>query len=408
MNLFASFTKGYYARFGIILQTKKNIIFFLLIISICLIICPLQSELKRYLVILFFISWIFQCLLLINRSFVFFIFRTLILVFLVFEIIFGYLNSKVIISNTYGDGRFIFQENYIYVDSVIGVRVNPNISSVRSTEILYGDTLYDVYYSTDKYGRRISEDTMIIDTTFNKIRTKHAIFLGCSFTFGMGLKYTSTFPYIFEKNHTAYKSYNYSYVGYAPHQNCLLFDNGINTLNNTSVPEDSGFCIYSYFDPHLERVYAGSKYLSWGSDSPDIYIENGQVVRHKRSKIKQYLAWILNNSETCKYFNIEFTYPKNEEFYRRFADIVNYTANKYYDMKPHGKFYVGLYPMSENIKDTTWIKYLNRNITILNVAPPNDYETNLSYKILKDGHPSVKLNEYYERNFSKLIFKSNF
>lgn len=403
MKSLYKFIKGYFTILGKLLQEKKNILFILLIVAACFIIKPIISDFKRYLVIMFFVSWIIQYFLLLKKSYTFFIIRTTVIIFICFELFFGFINSTKITLCTYGNGSFIYQENNIEIDSLIGIRLKSNMTATRSTEILYGDTLYDVYYSSDAYGRRINDKNSLADTI---PKNKHAVFMGCSITFGMGLNYSSTFPYFFENSNKEYQSYNYGYIGYGPHQNCMFFDDGINTLNNTSVPQDSGFCMYTYIDDHLERVYAGSKYLSWGFNSPDIYIENNKLVRHKRSKLKQYLAWILNNSETIKYFDIDFTYPKSEEFYKRFASIVNYTSEKYYHLKPHGKFYVSLYPMKENVNDTAWIKYLNGNITVLRIPPPVDYETSKSYIIQKDGHPTEKLNEYYERNFSKLMFKN--
>ena len=51
------------------------------------------------------------------------------------------------------------------------------------------------------------------------------------------------------------------------------------------------------------------------------------------------MSLIIVNSETLKYFNINFWYPKKTSFYKRFANIINVTATSYWDLKPKGKFH---------------------------------------------------------------------
>ncbi len=79
---------------------------------------------------------------------------------------------------------------------------------------------------------------------------------------------------------------------------------------------------------------------------------------------------------------------------------------KYINIKPLGEFYVGLYPYKYCVLDTSWIKFLDKKIKVLNIPPPIDFETNSSYKIKSDGHPTKELNSYYVKEISKLIFKN--
>jgi len=226
--------------------------------------------------------------------------------------------------------------------------------------------------------------------------------LGCSYTHGTGLDYTSSFPFLFEKKYPEYKSYNFGVNGFAPNQICLLFDEGINIINDNSVAHDSGFCIYTFIIDHLNRVYGSSNCYSFNAGSPDVYVKDTKLIRKKRSEI---ISWLLNNSATMTYFNIHTTYPKNEEFYMRFADIINYTAAKYWKLKPAGEFYVAIYPCSKE-NDTAWVKFLNKKIQVINPAPPADIENNPSYFISNwDLHPTHKLNSYYIEEISKSIIK---
>ena len=385
------------------LLLEKWLQFFLLFCSSMLFLIPqIVSEIKYIFILLFYFSFIVQALLLIRKSYFFFIFRTLLIIFLCFEISFGLLNSKGYNSNNY----LIAVENYWMHDDILGYRHLPNCTKIRSVEIFGKDTAFDVCYSSDEFGRRINDEIKFNNSIReNSFKKKHAVFLGCSFTFGYGLKDSSTFPSMFENLNPDYKSYNFGVTGYGPNHICYQFDDGINIFNNFSVPEDSGFCLYTYIDDHLNRVYGGSDYLKRGENIPEVYVYNNKLVRTQRPYLQRKLTWFLNNSETMKYFNINLTYPKTDKFYKRFADIINYIAGKYWNIKPHGEFYIGLYPC--NPIDTSWIKFLDKRIKVINIQSPIDFETNASYKIKYDGHPTEKLNYYYTKEFSKSIVKKN-
>jgi hypothetical protein len=229
-----------------------------------------------------------------------------------------------------------------------------------------------------------------------KAGNKHILLLGCSFTFGEGLPYHETIGYDFETALKKYNAYNYGIIGSGPHQFALLFKPGIDIINKTAVRQDSGFAIYTYVDDHLNRVYGGSRYLSYGSSSPDVYVENNELIAKKRSGFAFWLNSYSNKSQLLQYFNVAATYPKSEDFYRRFAGIINYTASKYWALYPGNKFLVGLYPAFA--QDTAWVKYLDKNIKVIPVPLPADYHQNpAKYHISMkyDIHPSKYFNQYY-------------
>ena len=180
----------------------------------------------------------------------------------------------------------------------------------------------------------------------------------------------------------------------------LIFHDGVNTLNNLKVREDEGFALYTYLDVHLDRVYGGSNI-----GNPDVFIRNGELLLKKKSLVQKILLVYFGRSETLKYFNISFSYPGTESFYKRFADIINYSAQKYWEFKPEGDFYVGFYP-GFFAKETAWTKYLDKKIKVLYIDSPPDYETNLEDYVIHpkvDRHPSKKLNTYYVNQIMNLI-----
>ncbi|HOY31092.1 MAG TPA: hypothetical protein PKW80_04360 [Bacteroidales bacterium] len=395
----------YKHKLRMLLHQKKVQYFLLFIVFILLILWPVlwpdHIHVKYFLFVFLFLAVALQVLLQIKKSYALFLIKSLLIILIFFEFLFGFFNSGV-------DIKEIKEKNLYLYEWRIGGMFQPNSVRKRFYKLAGNDTIYDLYYSSDRYSRRISEDEDKNESEkeHGLLHKKHAVFLGCSFTFGQGLTFRSTFPEIFHKENPGFISYNYGFIGWCPKQCCLLFDEGVNTLNNSSVPEDSGFCLYTYIDDHLGRVYGDSQVLSWDV-SPAFFIENDRLVFKNHSFIKRQIAWILNNSETAIYNNIVFSYPKNENFYRRFAGSINYMADKYWKLKPYGAFYVGLFPGW--VKDTAWVPFLNKKIKIIPVASPSDYRINISqYELHKeDHHPTEKMNSYYIREISKIICKDH-
>ena len=201
-----------------------------------------------------------------------------------------------------------------------------------------------------------------------------------------------------------YKSYNYGVMGFGTQQVALLFDPQINTINKETVPEEKGFAIYTYIDDHLNRVYGSSGYFRWASPiSPNVYIENDSLVIKEWPKTQLIVAQLLNEINIFYCFNICHSYPKKDSFYKRFASIINYSAKKYWELKPGNHFFVSIYPGYGN--DLNWTQYLDEKIVVLPVNPPSDYDNDKKYKIhpVYEYHPTEVSNEYYVQELAKLI-----
>ena len=347
---------------------------------------------------LFLLSFILQSLLLQKKCYPLFLFRVLIVILLGFQV--GY--------RMYGNTRpsssiRSIGSSYLESDDFLGFRVKPNLHDNWNWAILKNDTLIKVCYSTDSLSRRIPDDAFEYSMTHTH-SGKHALFFGCSFTFGEGLMYSSTFPYLFESLNPDYKSYNYGVSGFGPHQIALLLDNQINTINEETIPEVKGFALYTYIDNHLNRVYGSSECLGWSACRSNVYIENDSLVIKEWPQAQLILAKLLNYINLFNVFDIKNNYPQDASFYNRFASIINYMAKKYWELKPGNHFYVGIYPGYD--KDLNWTPYLDEKIVVLRVAPPSDYDNKDKYKISPyDYHPSGMSNEYYAAELTRLINK---
>lgn len=354
---------------------------------------PFLGPVNRTIITLFLLTYIVQAILLVINSYFLYVVRVFLVVTMCFEFC-----CRLILPT----GAIEYNGNFTVPATLIGFRLRPGSVMEYSTKTIKDDTIYHVYYTADEFGRRIvsTKYLPVMDGQAQTKTARHALFLGCSYTFGSGVDDTSTFPSIFSQKNSDFHVYNYGFSGYGPHQMPLLFKDGINVINDKSVIEDTGICVYTYIQDHLNRVYGGSVYLSYGSNTPDVYIENGNAIYQYRSGFQNSLSKLLNNSYAAKYFNVQLTYPKTIDNYRRFAEIINYTAKQYRNLKPHGKFYVSIFPGEI---DTSWLQYLEREIGVVKVPPPADLDKNQKYKIQGDDHPSYYLNRYYAEKLTDFL-----
>ncbi len=404
--------KIYFAKLKIILQAQIGVYFALSLLSLIYILWITSQSFFTFLThkvaidwvlmglfALFMLTFILQSLLLQKKCYPLFLCRVLI-VFLI-GCQFARPLYKLMYIRMHEGG-----EAYAGPDEVLGSRLRPNLQNAKHWQILGKDTLYNICFSSDQFSRRIPDDGFMKTHPMNEHHPdKHALFFGCSFTFGQGIMYSSTFPYLFEASNPHYKSYNYGAGGYGPHQIALLFDKRVNTVNSESVKEPDGFALYTFIDDHLNRVYGSSIYLRWSPPTPlNVHVENDSLIVEEWPEKQLMKASFLNDMALLRFFDYAFYAPDTEDFYKRFADIINYTAKKYWKVKPGGRFYVGIYPGYSVFLN--WTKYLNEKIIVLNVDAPADFAENPNkYMLYNDGHPSHNINVYYVNEITKQMQK---
>lgn len=387
----------YFQRLSEHLKERKNSTFFLLILTLAVLILPQDIGFFKPFFYLFLLSFVLQQFFLQKNNYGIYAIQTLFLILSGFELLFGVLNKpfqipqKICLTDLYA----LHDKEYLYR------RFAPNCNARAIEGFSEKDIAYSTTYCSDEFSQRISCKSNQ-DTT---IRPYHAIFTGCSFTFGEGLPYEETFPYFFSKEKNNFKPYNCGFSGWSPAEMCLSFDSAyLNSINNNSIKEDNGFCLYTYIDDHLSRVYGDSRHLRAEKNNPSITIENNAINVQMHARPKVLLAALLNGSETARYFNIRLSYPKTEKFYQRFANLINFSAQKYWKMKPAGTFYVSIYP-GDYGTDTSWTKFLDRRIIILKTISPKDYESNKTKYIIHrfDRHPNAQMNAFYAKELINVM-----
>lgn len=249
-----------------------------------------------------------------------------------------------------------------------------SVSSIRLS--LDKDTIYSVTYSTDEKHRRVCN-------LLNDTASKHALFFGCSFTFGEGVNDNENLPFYFHQKNPNYKPYNYGFNGYGPQQMLVyLKDKAI----EKDINEQSGFAFYLYIPDHIRRV-SGSMtfYTSYGANHPYFYLDNRDSLLHNktfktgRNPITNISFNYFSRLRLLQYFNVDL-YPINSSRYKLTAEIINKSYSIYNSKFPNGIFVIILY------KDDYFDKiksYLDKNIETLNY-------TELPKSVLHavDGHPN--------------------
>jgi len=113
-----------------------------------------------------------------------------------------------------------------------------------------GETVFDVSYSTDKNGLRItpngSSDSILV--------------FGASYAFGTGVNDDETMPYELGSL-TGKKVYNFGYTGYGAHQMLSIIENGLHHLPTNPSPKHA---IYLAIPDHVRRT-AGFSDWDWNS-----------------------------------------------------------------------------------------------------------------------------------------------
>jgi hypothetical protein len=124
-----------------------------------------------------------------------------------------------------------------------------------------GSLLYDIAYTIDKQGLRLSSPT----GSQTNPQTPCILFFGDSFTFGEGVRDEESLPYrVTIKSHQAYRAYNFGFLGYGPHQMLAQLQH---ELVKDAIDCTPRYAIYEALPSHVSRAagleawdQAGPKY----------------------------------------------------------------------------------------------------------------------------------------------------
>jgi hypothetical protein len=279
-----------------------------------------------------------------------------------------------------------------------GHRGDPNLGdkpvpSTRKshTHTLDGRTVYDVEYSIDAEGRRVTPQTNVA------ARTDFLVFFGCSYTFGEGLQDDETLPAQAAADAPGSHAYNYGFPGYGPHQ-MLAQLQGENL--RAQVPEAHGIAVYTFIDHHVRRANGTSDAL-WGYlwDGPYFVVGgDGALVRHggfRRDRpLRTFFDYLVSRSQTAQFFNRSFP-PTTDAHVDLTVRIIAASRDQFAAQFGSDAFYVVIYPRS---KIDIAARLQRAGVKVLDYSHLFDGRDGMF--IENDGHPAAAGNRVLARQLT--------
>ncbi len=203
------------------------------------------------------------------------------------------------------------------------------------------------HYRTDALGRRFTGN----EKGLNK--KKNLIFLGCSFTFGMGVDDQDTFPYQVRAK-TGLNVFNFGISGSSPSVTLKLLKEFKSEYFGDISKEDTTV-VYTVIPGHLNRIIGTSLHFRLMKDSfykqPYIFEDGDQlVIRNSFSEDKTYgkhFLHFLSRIHLLKVFGIDFPVIGRKHIQlvtRIFQEIEKELRASYPQVK---NFYVAFYPSND-------------------------------------------------------------
>jgi hypothetical protein len=161
-----------------------------------------------------------------------------------------------------------YSSGYSRRDDILGSSPVPRTQG-RSRKLEAGSVLYDVIYTIDGHGLRVSPPVSAAGAR------QCALFFGGSFTFGEGLKDDETLPFqVGLQSGGSVATYNFGFHGYGPHQMLSALEHGLVSRAVTCQPT---VAVYQAMAHHVARA-AGK--VTFTRHAPRYELgEDGRVVR---------------------------------------------------------------------------------------------------------------------------------
>lgn len=280
-----------------------------------------------------------------------------------------------------------YTERFVQAYPVLGFR--PAASKTVNLALRKGNKyIYNACYTTDSLRRRICP--------VSQYAYKYAIFFGCSYTFGEGVNNEETLPWLFGKKDTSFRTYNYGFGRYGPHQMLALLET--NQLQN-EVKGDNGFAVYTFINNHVNRAICDMSTFAWAAEGPCYQNENRHLVykgSFRNTRPWRYTLFnILSQSNIFNYFSINIPFRLSDKDFEFIAEIILAASKEYSRQFGNDNFFVLLYPGT----DMRILPFLQKNgLKVLDYSSlfrPSD----AVYHIPDDVHPTAAA---YKRIAKKL------
>jgi hypothetical protein len=265
----------------------------------------------------------------------------------------------------------------------------------------------DVEYTVDAKGRRTTENPN------PDLSERHALFFGCSYTFGMGLPTESTLPSRFaEASKGRYRAYNYAVAGWGASQTYLILDD--DSVFDDVTPA-SGIAIYGFIPDHLSRStpYKLSRLIAIDHSPLFRLSPNQKLIGPFRADddddLASWMYWYARAEAESPLVRQslrvrDVSYINEHQAMDIVVRLLRESSDKYLKRFPDGRFYVLIWPrVDSKLNDLGYlIKGLKDAALPTLRVPPLPDETRARIHP-RDGHPSADEVDWVARQIQSLV-----
>lgn len=155
-----------------------------------------------------------------------------------------------------------YASDYFTPSPITGYKGKPNTTATAHKSTQSGKSLYNVSYTTDELGWRITPSSKLDSSSC-------VLFFGDSFTIGEGVQDNETLPFYFG-THANARIYNFGFHGYGPHQALALVQSG--EIARIVKDCQSVLAIYESLPGHIARA-GGFSPWEQGTNAPRFYLD---------------------------------------------------------------------------------------------------------------------------------------
>ena len=268
--------------------------------------------------------------------------------------------------------------------------------------------IFDVEISVDSYSRRFVPRQPAVG------KEGFLIFLGCSFTFGVGCSDDHTMPAFAQRMLPDHRIYNFGCMGYGPNDILRNFQ-APGILHHRGVEEKTGIIVYTYITNHFNRLlgsltcvrdeWSGGKdggQEGVGVDKPFYRLDADRSALRDGSfrtgrPFRTRLYQLLGKSELVRYFHVELPRVGDDQI-TLFAEVMGEIKRLAEQKFGARHFYMVIYP-GHVLPDDMVIPVLKKKgIRILdysflaidkllggrNIFPVESHPTPLTHRLLSE------------------------
>jgi hypothetical protein len=270
--------------------------------------------------------------------------------------------------------------DFFVEDSLLGYGPAHGARATSKKEV-DGVTAYDVVYTMDEMGRRVTPSPVIPGGPL-------VIFFGCSNTFGEGVQDSETLPSCFSSLVPSATVLNYGFCGYGPQNMLAMLENG---RLDAVVRDRDVIAIYLFIDAHVSRA-VGSMVVTttWGTDLPHYVLagENEIALRGSFRSGRSATNWfyaLATRYRTFSHLGYDLP-PRRESHFELTARIVEQSAAQLQARAASSRFYVVLHPHVLT-RDEFVPHFEGSNVRVLDYVGLYGRKDE-NYMIANDGHPT--------------------